>query len=209
MFRPLPAGPGTGWIEIVCGPMFSGKSEELIRRLRRAKIARRRVIAFKPRIDDRYEAAAIASHSQLTIPCVTIDKASEIEDHVTPGTEVVGIDEVQFLGMELVPIVQSLAERGIRVICAGLDQDSFGVPWEPVPTLLALAEYVQKTLAICVVCGQPAGRTQRTVCGGDRLVVGAAESYEPRCRQCHTVAPSQEDSLFPTEEENVQVTKTD
>ena len=204
MIRPHPGGTIAGWIEVICGPMFSGKSEELIRRLRRAQIAKRRVIAFKPRIDDRYEKTAIASHSRLTIPCFVIDTPQEILPLVPTDTEVVGIDEIQFLGNELVEVVQTLADRGIRVICAGLDQDSSGVPWEPVPTLMALAEYVQKTLAICVVCGNPAGRTQRKTIApdGDRVLVGEAESYEPRCRLCHTTDETiQTPELFPESDE--------
>lgn len=189
--------PGTGWIEVVCGPMFSGKSEELIRRLRRAQIARRSVMAFKPRIDDRYAAQAIASHSQLTVPCIVIDSAAEILPAIATDTEVVGIDEVQFLGVGLIPVVQELAQRGIRVICAGLDQDSSGAVWEPVPSLLALAEYIQKTLAICMVCGNPASRTQRTAASEDRVLVGAVDSYEPRCRRCHTTEQIREEYLFP------------
>ena len=207
MIKPHPSGNKTGWIEVICGPMFSGKSEELIRRLRRAQIAKRRVIAFKPRIDDRYAMTSIASHSQLTIPCITIDKAEDILKQLPPDTEVVGIDEIQFLGSELVEIVQDMANNGLRVICAGLDQDSSGIPWEPVPTIIALAEYVQKTLAICVICGNPAGRTQRltmSTASSERVLVGATESYEPRCRLCHVPDPETaiEKDLFPNNDKN-------
>jgi thymidine kinase len=167
--------------------MFSGKSEELIRRLRRAQIARQKVIAFKPRLDARYAEDCIASHSQQQIPCVLIDRAEDILSHLEVDTEVVGIDEVQFLGEGIVKICHQLADRGIRVICAGLDQDYRGRPWHPVPELMATAEYVQKTLAICVICGAPASKTQRKILSEELVLVGAAEAYEARCRYCHTV----------------------
>jgi thymidine kinase len=167
--------------------MFSGKSEELIRRLRRAQFARQELVAFKPRLDNRYSEDNIASHSQQQIPCIQIDEASEIQEHLKPDTQVVGIDEVQFLGPDVVPIVEELAARGLRVICAGLDQDYRGLPWYPMPELLARAEYIEKTLAICVVCGNPANRTQRKVLSGDLVLIGSQDSYEARCRNCHTV----------------------
>ena len=189
----------SGWLEVVCGSMFSGKSEELIRRLRRAQIARQNVVAFKPRLDNRYSDDCIASHSQLQIHCIQIDKAAEIYDHITPDTQVVGIDEVQFLGEAVVPICQHLADSGLRVICAGLDQDYRGRPWYPMPELMALAEYVQKTMAICVVCGNPASRTQRKVASGELILVGSSDSYEARCRHCHTVDEAEQQTIF-TEE---------
>ncbi len=180
--------PGnTGWIEVICGPMFSGKTEELIRRLRRAEIARQKVLVFKPRIDTRYDEVNIISHSQLSMPSIPITSSEEIMHYITPGTQVVGIDEVQFFGAELVSICQQLADRGIRVICAGLDQDYRGLPFEPVPQLLAIAEYITKTLAICVVCGNPASRTQRLIPSKERILVGAGNVYEARCRKCHQV----------------------
>lgn len=179
--------PNRGWLEMICGPMFSGKSEELIRRLRRAKYAQQRVLAFKPRIDNRYADDAIASHSQQQIPCVIVDDVAQVLASIAPGTQVIGIDEVQFLGFEVVPLVEQLADAGLRVICAGLDTDYRGVPWHPVPELLARAEYIQKTLAICVVCGNPASRTQRKVMGGDRVLIGSTDAYEARCRRCHYV----------------------
>jgi thymidine kinase len=179
--------PNRGWIEVICGSMFSGKSEDLIRRLRRAQIARQNVIAFKPRIDNRYGEDFIASHSQQQIPCVQIDTAQDIFAHIKPDTEVIGIDEVQFLGDEVVAICEELASRGVRVICAGLDQDYRGRPWHPMPELLAIAEYIHKELAICMVCGAPANRTQRNVQSGELVLIGAADSYEARCRFCHTV----------------------
>lgn len=180
--------PGnTGWIEVVCGPMFSGKTEELIRRLRRAMIARQNVLVFKPLIDTRYDDKNIMSHSNLSLPSQPIASAQEILNHVTPETQVVGIDEVQFFDNDLVGICQQLADKGIRVICAGLDQDYRGLPFEPVPQLLAVAEYISKTLAICMVCGNPASRTQRLIKSKERILVGASNVYEARCRNCHTV----------------------
>lgn len=180
--------PGhTGWIEVICGPMFSGKTEELIRRLRRAMIARQNVLVFKPRIDTRYDEANITSHSELSMPSIPISNAEEIMNYITPGTQVVGIDEVQFFDSNLVNICQRLADRGVRVICAGLDQDYRGQPFEPMPQLLAIAEYITKTLAICMSCGNPASRTQRLVESKERILVGDSSFYEARCRKCHQV----------------------
>lgn len=175
----------TGWLEVICGPMFSGKSEELIRRLRRAKIAGQAVQVFKPAIDDRYDAQRIVSHSKHSLDAQPVAEAKELARAVHPDTRVVGIDEAQFFDQNLVSICESLANGGVRVIVAGLDQDFRGRPFEPVPTLAALAEYVTKSLAICVRCGAPAGRTQRLGASADRVEVGAAERYEARCRQCH------------------------
>ncbi|MCD6384380.1 thymidine kinase [Candidatus Sumerlaeota bacterium] len=180
--------PGhSGWIEVICGPMFSGKTEELIRRLRRAMIARQNVLVFKPRIDTRFDETNIISHSKLSLPSIPINSAEEILEHVDENTQVVGIDEVQFFDNGIVEICQQLADKGVRVICAGLDQDYRGVPFEPVPQLLAIAEYITKTLAICMVCGNPASRTQRLVKSKERILVGASNLYEARCRKCHTV----------------------
>jgi len=178
-----------GWIEVVCGSMFSGKTEELIRRLKRAQIAQQRVQIFKPRIDDRYDAVRIVSHSRQELDSIAIDRAEDILRHLKPETQVVGIDEVQFFGAEIVPICESLANRGLRVIAAGLDQDYRGHPFEPMPQLMAIAEYVTKELAICVVCGNPANRSQRIVSKSDRVVVGAAGDYEARCRKCFVPEP--------------------
>jgi thymidine kinase len=177
----------SGWIEVICGSMFSGKTEELIRRLRRATIARQKVLAVKPKIDTRFNDTEIISHSKLSIPSITIQKSEDILKHVDEDTKVVGIDEVQFLDAGIVEICQQLADRGVRVICAGLDQDYRGIPFEPVPQLLAIAEYITKTLAICMVCGNPANRTQRLVHSSERILVGAADAYEARCRRCHQV----------------------
>jgi len=175
---------GSGWIEVICGSMFSGKSEELIRRLRRARIARQKVIAFKPRIDDRYDDDDIVSHDDRRVESFRIDDATEVLDYVDDDTQVVGIDEGQFLGPKLPEVCEELAGRGIRVIVAGLDQDYLGRPFEPMPTLLAVAEYITKTLAVCMKCGRPANRTQRIIPSKERVVVGAGEAYEARCRHC-------------------------
>ena len=180
-----------GWIEVVVGPMFSGKSEELIRRLRRAEIARQRVQIFKPAIDDRYAANEIVSHSGLGIPSDNIHKASEIMEKVQLRTEVIGIDEAQFLGEEVVDVCTQLANLGKRVIVAGLDTDYRGRPFEPMPRLLAIAEEITKLLAICVRCGNPAVHTQRLVESDELIVVGAVGMYEARCRRCFEANPEQ------------------
>jgi thymidine kinase len=176
----------TGWVEVVCGPMFSGKSEELIRRLKRAMIARQPLQIFKPKIDDRYHETRIVSHSDHWIDALAVQTSAELEQKVLPETKVVGIDEVQFFDPGIVQVVERLADRGVRVIVAGLDQDYAGKPFEPVPQLLCIAEYVTKSLAICSRCGAPAGRSQRLVASHDRVVVGATDAYEPRCRRCHS-----------------------
>lgn len=174
----------TGWIEVICGSMFSGKTEELIRRLRRAQIAKLRVQVFKPIIDARYSKDHIASHSAQRLEAKVIRSAEEILSLVEKDTQVVGIDEAQFFNHDLIDVCQTLANRGLRVIVAGLDQDYRGVPFEPIPQLLAIAEYITKNTAICVVCGNPASRSQRIIPEGDRVVVGAQEAYEARCRIC-------------------------
>jgi thymidine kinase len=186
--RPL-SRPGAGWVEVITGSMFSGKSEELIRRVRRAQIARQRVQIFKPRIDTRYTGDHIVSHSDMKMPSQVVTSAREVLERVEEGTEVVGIDEGQFFDHSLVAVVNALADRGLRVIVAGLDQDYMGRPFEPMPQLLAIAEYVDKTLAICMRCGAPANRTQRLVASTDRVVVGGAEEYEARCRHCFEPGP--------------------
>jgi thymidine kinase len=164
--------------------MFSGKSEELIRRLRRAQIARQRVQIFKPKIDGRYSAEHIVSHSDMRIDAELVDGADQILERLVPRTEVVGIDEGQFFDPRLVDVANLLANGGKRVIVAGLDTDYLGKPFEPMPQLLAVAEYITKTLAICMRCGNPANHTQRLVASTDRVVVGGAEAYEARCRKC-------------------------
>lgn len=175
-----------GWIEVICGSMFSGKSEELIRRLRRAIIAKQKVQAFKPFMDNRYSPDDIVSHDERRIECTKVRQASEILDRVEDGTRVVGIDEAQFLGEELVDVCEQLAGSGKRVVVAGLDQDYRGKPFEPIPQLLALAESITKTMAVCMVCGAPANKTQRLIESEERIVVGAGEAYEPRCRKCYS-----------------------
>jgi thymidine kinase len=173
-----------GWIEVIVGPMFSGKSEELIRRLRRAEIARQRVQIFKPAIDARYAANEIVSHSGLGIASENVMRGEEILTRVTARTEVVGIDEAQFLGEEVVGVCTKLADMGKRVIVAGLDTDYRGRPFEPMPRLLSVAEEITKLLAICVRCGNPAVHTQRLVESEELIVVGAGGMYEARCRRC-------------------------
>jgi thymidine kinase len=175
---------GTGWIEVIAGCMFSGKTEELIRRLRRAEIAKMNVMVFKPRIDTRFSADHIVSHSELQLKSHVVTNARDILK-MTDHADVVGIDEGQFFDPTLVDVAQELANRGKRVIIAGLDQDYRGKPFEPMPQLLAIAEYISKPLAICMVCGNPADRTQRKTQQHDRVVVGATDIYEARCRQCH------------------------
>ena len=173
-----------GWIEVICGPMFSGKSEELIRRLRRAMIARKRVEVFKPAIDDRYSSDEIVSHGDLRMRSEVVAAAGEIIDRIDWRAEVVGIDEANFMGPELVDVAQRLADSGKQVVIAGLDTDYLGRPFTPIPDLLALSESITKTLAICVRCGNPAKHTQRLRGSDDLIVVGAADMYEARCRRC-------------------------
>lgn len=173
-----------GWIEVIVGPMFSGKSEELMRRLRRAQIARQRVQIFKPVIDQRYSASDIVSHSGLEMRSDNVKSAGEILEKVDPRTEVIGIDEGQFLGEELVDVASRLADMGKRVMITGLDTDYLGRPFAPMPRLLATAEEITKLLAICVRCGNPAVHTQRLVASEDLIVVGAGGMYEARCRRC-------------------------
>jgi len=177
----------TGWIEVICGSMFSGKTEELIKRIRRVEYARQKIIVFKPKIDDRYDNINIVSHSQMQAPSIPINKAEEIYQHLTDDIQVVAVDEAQFFDETLIDICNDLADRGLRVIVAGLDQDYRGVPFGCMPQLLAIAEYVTKNLAICLTCGNPANRTQRTVHSGEQILVGSTESYEARCRNCHEV----------------------
>jgi thymidine kinase len=173
-----------GWIEVICGSMFSGKTEELIRLLRRASIARQKVSIFKPKIDKRFSEDHIVSHSELSIPSQVVKNAKEILENALES-QVVGIDEAQFFDDNLVEICQKLANMGKRVIVAGLDTDYRGVPFDPMPQLMAIAEYVTKTHAICVICGNPANFTQRTTKDEERVIVGAKNIYEARCRNCY------------------------
>lgn len=174
-------------IEVIAGSMFSGKTEELIRRLRRAKYARQPIQVFKPKIDDRYSADQVASHNKSLFPSVVIEDASEIEKHLAPETRVVGVDEAQFFGDNLPSVVSRLADRGIRVIIAGLDMDWKAEPFHPMPELMAIAESVEKLQAVCVVCGGSASRTQRLLKSTDTILVGDHTAYEPRCRQCYDI----------------------
>ena len=182
--------PTGGWIEVVTGSMFSGKSEELIRRIRRAQIARQKVQIFKPAIDVRYASDHIVSHSDMKLPSQVVGSSHEVLEQVEDGTEVVGIDEGQFFDAGIVEVASRLADRGLRVIVAGLDQDYTGRPFEPMPQLMAIAEYVDKTLAICMRCGAPANRTQRLSGSRDRVSVGGADQYEARCRRCFHPPPA-------------------
>ena len=188
-----PAATRAGWVEVIAGSMFSGKSEELIRRLRRAKIARQKVQVFKPEIDARFSNDHIVSHSEMRHESTNVRTSQDIRRSVRPETEVVGIDEGQFFDNELIAVANDLARQGVRVIIAGLDQDYTGKPWEPMPQLLAVAEYITKTHAICMKCGQPANYTQRTFESEERVAVGGAGMYEARCRTCfvpHADAPT-------------------
>jgi thymidine kinase len=188
-----PPRKNAGWVEVIAGSMFSGKSEELIRRLRRAKIARQKVQVFKPELDSRFSNNHIVSHSEMRHESANSRSAAEILTKIDPDTEVVGIDEGQFFDNDLVQVANELAGRGVRVIIAGLDQDYTGKPWEPMPQLLAIAEYITKTHAICMKCGQPANYSQRTFESEERVAVGASDKYEARCRQCfvpHADAPT-------------------
>jgi thymidine kinase len=179
-----------GWLEVICGPMFSGKSEEMIRRLRRAEIAGQSVVIFKPRIDDRFDVADIVSHAGIRMRGVPVASVAELVARAQ-GFEVVGIDEVQFFEPAVVPAALQLADGGARVVAAGLDQDFRRLPFGPIPELLAHAEFVDKLQAVCHRCGGPATTTQRLVDGrpapysGETVVVGASEQYEARCRDCH------------------------
>lgn len=183
----------TGTIEIICGPMFAGKSEELIRRINRLKYAKKKFLVFKPSIDNRYSETEVVSHQKRKESSIAINKSTEILKYVTSDLEVVCIDEVQFFDEEIINIIDLLANRGVRVICAGLDMDFKGEPFLITAKLLAKAEYVTKLTAICAVCGKEATRTQRLINGqipnetDPVVLVGASESYEPRCRKCHKV----------------------
>ena len=182
-----------GWLEVICGCMFAGKTEELIRRINVLSYAKMKIIVFKPRIDDRYSAIEIVSHSGIKVPCLVINKAADILKEIKADTQVVVIDEVQFFDADIVDICEYLADKGIRVIVAGLDKDFRGEPFGVMPQLLTRAEFVTKLTAVCTKCGAPATRTQRLVNGkpasfNDSIVlVGAVEHYEPRCRHCHEV----------------------
>lgn len=182
-----------GWIEVICGCMFAGKTEELIRRINVLSYARKNILVFKPKIDDRYSTTEIASHAGSKVPCIVISEAKEILNHVNYDTDVVAIDEVQFFDEDVVDICEYLADSGLRVMVAGLDKDFRGEPFGVLPDLLTRAEFVTKLTAVCANCGAPATRTQRIINGkpasfNDPIVlVGAKEAYEPRCRHCHEI----------------------
>jgi thymidine kinase len=196
------ASANSGWIEVICGVMFSGKSEELIRRVRRAIIAKKRVQVFKSHLDERYSGIYhISSHDGRTVEAMPIDTPEQIAQSVLPDTQVVAIDEAQFLDPSIVPLVTALANRGMRVILAGTDNDFRGEPFGPMPQLLAVAELVDKLHAICVICGNPASRNQRLIGGrparydSPTIMVGSTEAYEARCRACHSVPRRDEDQV--------------
>lgn len=182
-----------GWIEVICGSMFSGKTEELLRRIKRAEIAKQKVQVFKHSLDDRFQIARVASHNGVHCEALVVQSAAQILDQLEPGTTVVAIDEVQFFDWAIAEVCNQLADRQIRVIAAGLDMDFRGEPFGPVPLLMAIAERVDKLQAICVGCGRPASRTQRLINGQPAafeepvILVGASEVYEARCRFCHEV----------------------
>jgi thymidine kinase len=195
--------PGTaGWIEVVAGVMFSGKSEELIRRVRRSMIARKKVQVFKSHLDERYAGIyKVSSHDGRTVDAIPVDSTSQIARAVEPDTQVVAVDEAQFLDETIVDLATALAARGMRVILAGTDTDFRGEPFGPMPRLMAVAELVDKLHAICVVCGNPASRNQRLLEGRPArydspvIMVGGQESYEARCRSCHSVPRKDEDQV--------------
>ncbi|GAE33617.1 thymidine kinase [Halalkalibacter akibai] len=182
-----------GWVEIICGSMFSGKSEELIRRVRRVSFGKLNVQVFKPELDNRYSEEEVVSHNGTKVMATPVKKSVDILELIKADTQVVAIDEVQFFDEDIIAVVNELANSGIRVICAGLDQDFRGEPFGPIQPLMALAEEVTKLQAVCPGCGSPASRTQRLINGKPAaytdpiILVGASESYEPRCRHCHEV----------------------
>ena len=176
----------TGWIEVITGCMFSGKTEELIRRLRRAQIAKQKVKIFKPKIDTRFADDSIVSHSEQSLPSIQIKDINDALE-LSDDAQVIGIDEAQFFSEDTIKVCIELADKGKRVIVAGLDQDYRGIPFEPIPHLLAIAEYITKSLAICVECGNPADKTQRKTTSSERVIVGASDIYEARCRKCHYI----------------------
>jgi thymidine kinase len=190
--------PTGGWIEVICGSMFSGKTEELIRRLRRAQIAKQKVQVFKPAIDTRFADREVTSHNGVQIEAIPVENAAQVHEMLAPDTTVVAIDEAQFFKDEIVRLCEDLADQGLRVVVAGLDMDFRGEPFGPMPALMARAEQVHKLQAICVECGGPASRTQRLIEGkpaayGDPVIlVGASEVYEARCRGCHEVRQAPE-----------------
>ncbi|MDU0812266.1 thymidine kinase [Bacillus siamensis] len=189
----------SGWLELICGSMFSGKSEELIRRVKRATYAKQEVKVFKPAIDNRYSEEAVVSHNGTSMTSHVISSSAEIWNHISESTDVIAVDEVQFFGESIIDDLSRLADKGYRVIAAGLDMDFRGEPFGVVPNLMAVAESVTKLQAVCSVCGSPASRTQRLIDGKPAsyddpiILVGASESYEARCRHHHEVPNKQTD----------------
>lgn len=185
-----------GWVEVVCGSMFSGKSEELIRRVRRAQYAKQKIAVFKPKIDNRYSDEAVVSHNGTSVNAIPIAQSTDIFKYIESDEDVIAIDEVQFFDDEIIKVIQHLADSGHRVIAAGLDQDFRGEPFGQMPAIMAIAESVTKLQAVCTVCGNPASRTQRLINGKPAsyddpiILVGASESYEARCRHHHEVPKS-------------------
>jgi len=177
-------GRHTGWIEVICGPMFSGKTEELIRRLRLAQIAKQRVQIFKAAIDRRYNDEFITSHTDQKFICTPLENAGQILEHLRDSTRVIGVDEAQFFGDDLIEVCDKLANRGLRIVVSGLDQDYLGKPFGPMPKLLAIAESILKLKAVCMTCGGEATKSQRLISSSDQVVVGSGEAYEARCRSC-------------------------
>ncbi|MFD1735157.1 thymidine kinase [Bacillus salitolerans] len=183
----------SGWIEVICGSMFSGKSEELIKRVKHTQYAKQQVLVFKPVIDNRYSEECVVSHNGTSVLAKPVSSSRDILQYVTADTDVVAIDEVQFFDQDILEVVEMLANQGHRVIVAGLDQDFRGEPFGQVPNLMAIAEHVTKLQAVCMACGSPASRTQRLINNEPAsyddpiILVGASESYEPRCRHCHDV----------------------
>jgi len=193
-----------GWVEVICGSMFSGKSEELIRRVRRAQFAKQKIAVFKPQIDNRYSEEAVVSHNGTSFIATPIAHSTDIFQYIDADVDLIAIDEVQFFDSEVVKVIQHLADSGHRVIAAGLDQDFRGEPFGEMPALMAIAELVTKLQAVCAVCGSPASRTQRLINGSPAsyddpvILVGASESYEPRCRHHHEV-PKTPNVIVPSE----------
>lgn len=200
--------PSSGWIEVICGSMFSGKTEEMIRRVRRAEIARQKVQVFKHSLDARYAGREVTSHNGIQVEAVPVESTAQLRTLIEPDTTVVALDEAQFFDDDVVTLCEALADRGVRVVVAGLDMDFRGEPFGPMPSLMAQAERVDKVQAICLVCGGPASRTQRLVNGQPAayddpvILVGASEVYEARCRGCHVVPnPKDDDGIQGAEQD--------
>ena len=207
--------PSSGWIEVICGGMFSGKTEELIRRVRRAQIARQKVQVFKPAMDTRYTRWEVTSHNGMQVEAVPVEGTVQLWTLIEPDTTVIALDEAQFFDDDVVTLCETLAGRGVRVIVAGLDMDFRGEPFGPIPALMARAEQVDKVQAICLVCGGPASRTQRLINGQPAayddpvILVGASEVYEPRCRGCHVVPSPKSQTPNPKGEDGIQGAERD